>query len=404
MNYYFSNTLILRMPVKTSKAYHSNAVTAMLADPFFRAALYIASPVLYYSLSQSGFNGNDLNEKEKFTILKYFNRLCFRPTPFGLFCSVSLIKWGNETKLEFDPTKQFNIAIKPDQAYAARLGTALLATLPEQRNFLVANPTIYRAMDEYRFIRTVVDQDYINREYLLQSTDFSRLLKDILFFCQTGKTIQEIIAIIINGAGCSIEEARDYVEFLKDSQLLLQVQRANIAGKDHLKNLIAALKTSGPAPSGTSALTGALKIPDNLPEISEVPFKEMNRGLRALLPRNAGLTKQQHLNVILTRPVKRGKLTMDLQAGIADGLFALDALCPVERIPEMERFIKEFKYHFEGREIPLMTALDPELGIGYQQESEKGNPLLETLHIHPRSTDEQMISWSPAHESFFSWL
>jgi hypothetical protein len=66
--------------------------------------------------------------------------------------------------------------------------------------------------------------------------------------------------------------------------------------------------------------------------------------------------------------------------------------------PEMARFIKEFQQHFEGQALPLLLALDPEAGVGYQHaETEKNNALLETLHIPYRSESELRGSWSQVH-------
>lgn len=399
MNYYFSDTLLLRMPAVAEEAYHNTSLQQMLEDPLFRAALYIASPAFWDNLNRSGFDATKLKEKERFTILKYFNRFCFRPTPFGLFSSVSLIRWTGETRLSFNRFKDFSIALSPDQTYAARLGPVLLAGVQEQQSPLVANPTIYRALEEYRFIRTVPDQDFIQREYQLQSAEFSRLLKDILTFCRAGKTPPAIVTMIRDNAGCSVEEATDYVGFLKDSQLLLPVLRPGIAGGDYLQSLLTSQGSSGAAAAYPPVLTGSLKISGDLRNVSDKRFRQMNRELAALLPENAGSGPRQQLNVILTRPMEEGGLTKDFQEKIADGLFALNALCPAEKLPEMERFIKGFQQHFEGRSVALMTALDPELGIGYQQqEPETDNPLLETLHVHPKSDTGQLIAWSPAHE------
>ena len=159
MDYHFSDAILLRMPAKTRDAYRAKNLQDILNDPFFRSALYIASPVLYNALRRTDFNAENLNDKERITILKYFNRFCYRPTPFGLFSSVSLIRWGNETNLTINQPGDLNIKIQADQSDVGRLGLLLLDALPAHQNPLVANPSIYRARDEYRFIRTITDRD-----------------------------------------------------------------------------------------------------------------------------------------------------------------------------------------------------------------------------------------------------
>jgi thiopeptide-type bacteriocin biosynthesis protein len=72
----------------------------------------------------------------------------------------------------------------------------------------------------------------------------------------------------------------------------------------------------------------------------------------------------------------------------------------------MAKFIESFQQHFEGQTLPLLQALDPEAGVGYQQpETEKNNPLLETLNIPNRSQQKPGGSWSPAHRLLLeNWL
>nr|WP_299591031.1 lantibiotic dehydratase [Mucilaginibacter sp.] len=81
-------------------------------------------------------------------------------------------------------------------------------------------------------------------------------------------------------------------------------------------------------------------------------------------------------------------------------------LSPKDRLPAMAQFISSYQQHFEGQRLPLLHALDPETGIGYQQPAtEKPNPLLETLHIPYRTPAEPSGSWTDAHSLLMeTWL
>jgi hypothetical protein len=62
MNYYFSDAILLRMPAKTRDTYLAMNLQDILDDPFFRSALYIASPVLYTALSRTDFNAENYSK------------------------------------------------------------------------------------------------------------------------------------------------------------------------------------------------------------------------------------------------------------------------------------------------------------------------------------------------------
>src|SRR6185312_17242716 len=89
-----------------------------LNNRYFKAAIYISSPLFFACLEQKEFMFADLSEKEKLTLKKYLNRFSFRPTPFGLFAGVSLIRWDNQTHLKVRTTRPEDIIIMPDQAFA----------------------------------------------------------------------------------------------------------------------------------------------------------------------------------------------------------------------------------------------------------------------------------------------
>jgi hypothetical protein len=108
--YSFAQHLLLRMPVKTPSE-HGADQQSFLDDQFFRSALYLASPIFYAILERHNFREEYLSEKEATTLLKYINRYCFRPTPFGLFSSVSLVKWLAEaTSTTVQPEFRVHVA------------------------------------------------------------------------------------------------------------------------------------------------------------------------------------------------------------------------------------------------------------------------------------------------------
>jgi hypothetical protein len=140
MSYQFSPYLLLRRPVRDPGEYTMN-IEEMLSDSHFLAAL--ATPVFYQSLRHSAFRAAALSEKEKQTITKYFNRFCFRPTPFELFSSVALASWPERDESVSLTEPIYETVFRTDQGYQYLLAASLLQTdiLPEGPCF-EANPSL----------------------------------------------------------------------------------------------------------------------------------------------------------------------------------------------------------------------------------------------------------------------
>jgi hypothetical protein len=91
-------------------------------------------------------------------------------------------------------------------------------------------------MKEYRFVHTALDENGKRRQYLLQSIEFSKLLKDLITFCGGARIRSAIVTRIAGNAGCSSEEATEYADFLIEAQLLVNHFRPKITGTDYLSH------------------------------------------------------------------------------------------------------------------------------------------------------------------------
>jgi len=148
MPYHFAQSLLLRLPAFPVSAY-SGEPEAILRELFFQAGVFLASPVYYKKLADAGFDAARLSAKERNTLLKYYNRSCFRPTPFGLFASISLGEWGKE-RIVMASKDSLTGILMPDQLFVFRVGNILAKTLDGRARY-TSNPTLYRVDKEYRF-------------------------------------------------------------------------------------------------------------------------------------------------------------------------------------------------------------------------------------------------------------
>jgi len=399
MPYLISKYLLMRMPAKDPSDYRSNMQT-FLTDHYFKTALYLASPGFYNSIARHNFQATMLTEKETNTLRKYINRYCFRPTPFGLFSSVTLLNWVDSIKKTSDPAR-FKIHVNASMTIQNRIGVELSEQhLPASAVFR-PNPSIYRLMNEYRFFRTSPDGTGKHREYQLQSIAFSKLLKDLAGIERKGCSREQIVTRIIHSAGCSTEEGEEYADFLIDAQLLISDIQLSIVGEDPLTQLLKKYSKS----DITLELRDILR---RLAEVNELKDFELiiplDQALGKLLTSKTEITDK--LNVILKREMAGAAPASGYQDQLRDGLTALTAIATDGVPAAMTQFIEKFQQHFEGQSLPLLRAIDPEAGIGYQYpETEKNNPMLETLDIPYKERSRQGVNWSAAHSTLMeAWL
>jgi lantibiotic biosynthesis protein len=397
MNFIFSEKLLLRTPAKSWQHYVGTDRQKLLDDLFFRSALYLATPDFYEKLSRADFDYDRLSDREQLTLERYFNRISYRPTPFGLFSAITLISWREDTLIKVSDNN-FRLTVQPDQTYVMMIGADLLSKELGAASLYRPNFTLYRTANEFRFIRSAIEFEKYKREYLLQSTAFSKPLKDLLAYCTNGRSSDDIIKFIISAWHCSVEEGEDYFEFLNDAHLLINTMSANITGQNYLQRLLEEITDKGVGNFRTRRLNEIFRLLYS-PKVDPEFFKDVSRSMQSLLPEKSGSDNlsQNQFNVILRRDFQ-GTLDSKFRHRIKDGLFALDCLSSVESVPGLVEFAKAFEKHFEGQSLPLLAALDPETGVGYLERMPEGiNPLLETVNIQHNTQPQNKINWTAAH-------
>ncbi|WP_454804257.1 hypothetical protein [Mucilaginibacter phyllosphaerae] len=85
------------------------------------------------------------------------------------------------------PSEKFNVFVRAAMPVQQMLGNQLRQHQLKDRARFEGNPSIYRVLNEYRFFRTGLEETSRQREYQLQSIAYSKLLKDLLSFCDSGK-------------------------------------------------------------------------------------------------------------------------------------------------------------------------------------------------------------------------
>jgi thiopeptide-type bacteriocin biosynthesis protein len=394
-NYHFFGDLLVRTPFFSYRDYTQVKLNKIINDPYFQEALFLGSPGLYNILAEKHFDSALLTEREKLSIQRYLNRMCFRPTPFGSFSSFSLTSWGKDETIVLD-NKHAKLHLNVDQEIVNRLIPLLVNEDPEQNKF-ICNPALYQWGRDFRFISTTYTNDKRKVYFDLESIENDELTRALFSFCRTAfRSGEEIITHMKNLSGCTTDIARDYLRFLIGAGILMPDTITNIIGKDHLQRIL-------DRPNGVSTLNTVLEdMNSNMKSISFPDvgqLKEHADKIYKLLPGSANQNPGQIFYAGLERGTTKGSLSVMIQDQLIDGLKALAALVAPAQPDMLIQFIKDFKARYDKQKIPLLQAVDPDIGIGYGPgtNSNIDSDLLRFVKFSGRKTNQQPLDWSEGH-------
>ncbi|RWY55656.1 lantibiotic dehydratase [Mucilaginibacter gilvus] len=347
--YAFFPTLIVRNPAFSYQDYSLKNLEEALQNPYFKKAIKLASVSLYEQLEKKGFLLEHMDTKMRTTLWKYFNRLCFRPTPFGLFAATSVMQWGVAEQAVLTNFKAHTMV---DFEFGVQ---QQLLPLFQHRRFQV-NTTIYTAGREFRFLTAWREPNESDRKFFIKSIVKIPILQKIIAFCHSLKTYPSIVSFIGAETGLTVAEAEKLLETLISIQFLVDDHDVNIIGDDYFvsHNDAPDLDTDQAAPCYLNLI---------------------------------GECYSGSLHTRYQRTIKKA----------VDCLHILLKNAPLDK--PMQRFVTAFNRKFEGQRIPLLYALDPETGIGYEGlEAEiEGQDLLDGINWSAKADYNLPVYWSSAH-------
>lgn len=279
-----------------------------------KSSIALSSDDFYQQIKH--INADDLGQlpsKVFLTILRYFNRAKFRAVPYGTFASVSLIDPIKEDHRKYITVNQVQImhryrdwSGKDDYPYD-------FEELELKDGYLFANSSYYRIQESIR---------YIYRDggsFELAEVRQEKLLLQILDYCRQPVTVCQVYRHF-EDAESGREVLRNYLQELIWQQLLFTSLDPNIIGEDYFQR------------------------------------------------RQVGPDQAQSDYVICEREYTGGSLEGQLLGAIPRYIRLMQQLAPAPKpVQALQHFIQAFIRRFDQREIPIMHALDPELGIGYAQ-------------------------------------
>jgi len=395
IKYQFLPELFLRTPFYSFNDYSLKKLPEVLKNEKFRNAIYLASPDFYNHLEKKEFDFNKLDEKEKFSISKYYNRTSFRPTPFGSFSAITNLEWNNDATVKLVGEDLALLNLLPDQKICVAFLNSLQKRSDEYR--LTINPTLYRLGNEFRFIRSVEDEKgrYV---YMLNSISTEKLNVRIINLLKKGPTtFKRVLSWIITHTECSDNDAEEYLKFLIAEQVLYTEFAGNI--------IEANVKNGHFNPKGDQ-IEAIPPLQNFWNDWKVKPLKEVHKikpvseFVKSLMPEICEEAKSQYFYSNVERPLRNGGLNSDCQQQLSDVIIALQKLAIPTKSANLEKFITDFQIRFDKEKVPLLLAIDPDAGIAYGnlQSDDQNIGILENIYFTQKKQEDKKLNWTSVHQ------
>jgi thiopeptide-type bacteriocin biosynthesis protein len=251
-----------------------------------------------------------LSPKVLFSIFKYFNRSKFRPVPYGSFASIGMSEISNEVTAgillkDRQESHQFVDWIYSEDPKFS------FSTLLAEDGLLISNSSYYRIDDIIRYIYKE------SGTFELTDIDYNATIETILNACRIPIRFS-LLRNEVDGLGLSWRDLHLLINELVALQLIFTDQHRNIVGTDFFQR------------------TG---------------FTLNN-------------TEQKY--IISERANEAGHLPAELFKALPQLVEILQDITDTYLEPVlMKEFKQNFRRKYDQKEVALLEALDPELGIEY---------------------------------------
>jgi len=375
----------------------------IINNSIFREALFLASPVLLKRATKwMRKEIEDKNEIQRIrhSILKYYSRMCFRCTPFGLFAGVSVGSFSNEhSSVSLQALDKQKKATRLDMFYLSELASNL-AVDPKVKKHLdyTPNPSLYKVGSKFRYVEYRIENK--RRKTEIVSIDNTDYLNDILNAANEGLNYLELIDVLVTNE-ISWEESKDFIDELVKSQILLSELEPYVCGPDFLEQIIEILKR---VPEKYFKLEILIQIKIRLENLDKNLGNDVGDYSR-IIELIDKLGVDYEINILfqtdLLLTTSRNNLSFQTAEDILEAFDLLEKLTPFYKDDTMSKFKESFTERYENQSIEIGIALDTDLGLGYGRinQIKDSNPLIDDLVLLDKNSETRYVEFrlTPLH-------
>jgi thiopeptide-type bacteriocin biosynthesis protein len=287
------------------------SIDAILSDSWddLKAAIALSSNEFHGIIKDLQISEIEtLPKRVKQTIWKYFNRAKYRSTPYGSFAGFGICDLRNDRENKLIIANAPLLHSFPDWTLKDEIHFSV-EDLLDRNAILFTNSSYYQVGDFIRFVAL------IKGTFQLAEIEYSLNIKTVLQLCQKPVETSGIVDALKETI--DIDDVFEFLAYLLENQLLFSDSHPNIIGHDYFNRL---------------------GIPNDL-------------------------SKKQY--IIAERPLVDGQIKAQLFKHVPALVEKLQKIMLPAGLKKLEIFKTHFLQKFEQREVPVMVALDPELGVAY---------------------------------------
>jgi lantibiotic biosynthesis protein len=368
----------LEEAVERDRARLRARLLAAVTRPEVRDAIFVASPSVdeAFEVWQKDPDSRQGRKLEP-AVVSYFSRAAARATPFGLFAGCTTGTIDAQTRLQLKAREWYRRHSRLDMDYLWALAEAVERDPQLHRLFVYEpNSSLYETAGRLRLAEARLTAT--GRSYHLVAVDNSPYLTAVLERARGGATPEAAAAVLLDDE-ITQAEAEEYVAELVDNQLLVSNARPVVTGDEPVHGLVATLRAHPETARIAERLDEARAALEAIDAAGLGASPDRYRAVASVL---ADLPAQPDLSrlvqVDLVKPAQEATLGSRVISEITRGVRILHQLAPPPGPGGLARFREEFSKRYQTREVPLVEALDEELGIGFER---SGSPLAEAAPL-----------------------
>lgn len=384
----------LRTPFHPFTANPWNAFMASIHSAEFQEAIFFASPDLHNKFIK---DSKKIDDAILVSLFKYFLRMSFRCTPFGMFSGVSVAKIGKDTTLTLCEQKFYSKLTRMDNHFLNTFIQKILADKEIRcRIQWVTNNTIHFDFRKIRYVEYRLASN--QRTHHLSEVAHSVYLESVLNKARNGATFDEIMKILVSDE-VSEDEAASFLNEAIDCKLLLPELEPMVTGEEPYQRLLKILKkydNTNQYIQFLEEIKTKMSLIDSLGPGADLKLHQ--EILRKIKDWDRDYDPKMVFQSDLCKRGKDMQLSQSVLNEISHSIEFLAKLNNFSGSPSLKKFKEEFVNRYEDREVPLMEALDVESGIKYPYGRKSQNyqsPLLQGVFLYGSSqaSEYKVLTW-----------
>lgn len=387
--------------------HYDHHLKEILSRNEIQEALFIASPDFSQEVQRFLTEEDYVQKNEKrisnfrYSALKYINRICTRPTPFGLFAGCGVGNITEEASLIKPETKNlFQRHARLDMGYLDQLKEEMLSNRRDRKLFrYFTNNSLYESGNEYRYVE--YNSGKKGRKHTLTNLKKNEFLEGILKLAEKGATFEDIHNYLIT-QNIDTKSAEDYIHELINSKILLsELEPLVITDKEYELQLVEILGRIQDSQKSTKlcqihqGLVDAIKKIGSFAksEIQINQYKDLYTSLNSIIDNKKKFILQIDSEVL----DQKAQLSKPDVWKIKKGMKAYFQLASISQQNEkIAAFKSKFLDRYETATVRLVDVLDPEHGLHYGKLSDNqlhNCPIVDDIPIGQKIKDHQNLKW-----------